>query len=272
MGCSDPYLTYLKQFGYNVVRLPKTDVRPGQLLTHNGRDLTRLGEIADVLASKTAAAPQILADRKAADLSGKQTGELSLGIGLSILGTVIGALGGSKLGLDLKYEKATSVVFEFQDVLEDRIELTRLDAFLAAADVNPGSAYVRELLYADELYVTTSTIKSTKFTVESKNASNKGVEVSVPEIQQLVGANVKVSGKKDKTSKVTYEGAIPLVFGFQAVQLDYEGGRYKRFKPLKTGDRALERVGRPVAPKRSRVAEPREPWLVSRGAFIRLQD
>lgn len=271
MGCSDPYLTYLKQFGYNVVRLPKTDVRPGQLLTHNGKDLTRLGEMGDVLASKTALPPPVLADRKAADLSGKETGELSVGIGLSILGTIIGALGGSKLGLDLKYEKATSVVFEFQDVLEDRIELTKLDAFLARADVNPGSAYVRDLLFADELYVTTSTIKSTKFTVESKNASGKGVEVSIPEIQQLVGATIKVSGKKEKASKVTYQGAIPLVFGFQAVQLDYEGGRYARFKPLKTGDQALERV-EIRAPARGRLPDKDSAWLSSRAAFIRLED
>jgi hypothetical protein len=272
MACSDPYITYLKGFGYNVVRLPKTDVRPGQLLTHNGKDLTRLGEMADVLASKTVPPPPVLVDRKAADLSGKQSGELSVGIGLSILGTIIGALGGSKLGLDLKYEKATSVVFEFQDVLEDRIELVKLDAFLAAADVNPGSAFVRDLLFADDAYVITSAIKSTKFTVESRSASSKGVEVSVPEIQQLVGANVKVSGSKEKTSKVTYEGALPLVFGFQAVRLDYEEGRYTRFEPVKAGDQALERV----VPKQGRKKAPapmaRESLLVTRGAFLRLQD
>lgn len=28
MFCSDPFLTYLKAFGYSVIRLPKADVRP----------------------------------------------------------------------------------------------------------------------------------------------------------------------------------------------------------------------------------------------------
>jgi hypothetical protein len=264
MPCSDPYIKALKDAGYNVVRLPKADIRPGQLLSRNGKDLSRLGELGDLLRSTAVAAPAVRADQKVANLSGKRTGEMTIGVGLSLLGTIIGAIGGSKLGLDLKYQKSRSAVFEFQDVLEDRIEILKLDAFLAQADVNPTSAHVRDLLFDDELFVVTSTVKTTKLAIETKDESKKGVEVSVPEIQQVVGANVKVSGAGEKTSQVTYEGPIPLVFGFQAIQLDYEDGHYKRFKHVKPGDTALEAL--PAA--KDAAAGP--VFLTSYGPFVSL--
>ncbi len=66
------------------------------------------------------------------------------------------------------------------------------------------------------------------------------LDVSVPEIQQIVGGNVKVSGSAAVTSKVTYESPIPLVFGFQAVRLFYDQGRYTAFEPVGTGNVALK--------------------------------
>ena len=244
MACSDPYLTYLKEAGYNVVRLPKTDVRPGQILTRNGKNLTRLGELSDVLsAGGQIPFPTLLTDRPVAQLSGKRSGELSFGVGLSLLGTIVGALGGSKIGLDVKYEKAKTVTFEFLDVFEDRLEIVALDKFLAGSDVNPASSYVRDLLFSDEVYVTTAIVKSRKLTVEGKTSDQTSVDLSVPAIQELVGANVKVAGKGETASKITYEGSIPLSFGFQAVRLDYEEGRYRRFKHVGAGDVGLERLG-----------------------------
>jgi hypothetical protein len=208
----------------------------------------------------------VKADQKVANLSGKRTGEMTIGVGLSLLGTVIGAIGGSKLGLDLKYQRSRSATFEFQDVVEDRIEILKLDAFLGQADVNPASAFVRDLLFDDELYVVTATVKTTKLAIDTADESKKGVEVSVPEIQQVVGANVKVSGASQKTSKITYEGPTPLVFGFQAVQLDYDGGHYKRFKQVHAGDAALEAVQPGL-----KVAEDASVLLTSHGPFVNLR-
>jgi hypothetical protein len=236
MNCNDPFITYLKTFGYNTIRLPKADFRPLQLLARQGKDLDRLGDLATVLQTgNNIPLPPISTDVRAANISGQRTSDLSIGLGLSILGSVLGAMGGSKLGLDVAYKQARSVAFEFQDVLEDRIEVAKLDQFLADADVNPFSRHVAQLLEADDLYVTTAAIKSTKFTVAAKQSNGAALEVSVPVIQEIVGGNVKVSGQSEVTSQITYEGAIPLVFGFQAVQLFYDQGQYSRFKPLPTG-------------------------------------
>lgn len=236
MWCSDPFLNYLKTFGYCIVRLPRADVKPLQILSKQGGSLDKLGELTTLmLAGDTIPLPSINENIPAANISGQRTSDLSFGIGISILGSVIGAMGGSKLGLDTKYKQARTVAFEFHDVLKDEIELAKLDQYLANADVNPFSRHVAKLLEADKLYITTATIRSQKFTVEAKKSDGTALELNVPEIQDIVGGSVKVSGQSSATSRLAYEGSIPLVFGFQAAQLFYDQGRYTAFDPVQSG-------------------------------------
>ena len=258
MSCNDPYLKALRSFGYNVIRLPKADVAPLQLLTRNGSALGRIGDLSTVILPRGAVAlPAVKRDTPAASLSGQRSGTLSVGVGLSVLGSIIGAMGGSKLGLDLAYKNARSVIFEFQDVLEDRIEVASLDQYLSDADVSPFSTHVGQLLDADQIYVTTATLKSSKIAVEARGVKDEGLDLSVPEIKGVVGGNVKVGASSASASTITFEGSLPLVFGFQAARLVYDGGRYQRFELLHE-DRALESAPRGA--------------LLGEAAFVRLSD
>jgi len=260
MSCNDPYVKTLRDFGYNVIRLPRADVRPLQLLAKQGDGLNRIGDLTTVLrAGAHVPLPKIIENTPVAAVSGGRTGDMSLGIGVSVLGSVIGAMGGSKLGLDLKYQNAKSVAFEFPEVFEDRVEIALLDQYLADADVSPFAAHVGKLLDADQLFVTTAALKSTKITVEARRSNDTALDVSVPEIQQVVGGNVKVGGQAEVTSKVTYQGSVPLAFGFQAARLFYENGHYQRFELLSDSTTMVRGLpGRPVQP------------LLSEGAFVRL--
>ena len=162
-NCNDPFVTYLKENGYNAIRLPRTNVRPLQILGKTDRDLTWLGELADVFTPKgDVSIPTIENDIGASGISGKRTGEMSVGLGLSLLGSVIGAMGGAKVGLDVTYKEANSITFEFPEVLSDQITLTKLDRYLGSSDINPGLVTISQLLDADEIYVITNTIKSKK--------------------------------------------------------------------------------------------------------------
>lgn len=261
MLCNDPLINFLKDDGYNVVRLPRVDIHPLQILCQQGRDFRNLGEITTLLVTGPAVpAPQITENQAVANISGKRTSDLSIGLGLSILSSIISTLGGSKLGLDLTYKRARSISFEFRDVFEDKIEIAQLDQCLADADISPYSRYVADLLEADELYVINTTIKSRKITVEAKKSDNVALTVDIPAIQGALGGNVKVSGQGEKSSIVTYEGNVPLVFGFQAVQLFFDRGHYTTLRPVEAGramHKGLSREGRTS--------------LGSEGPFIRLQ-
>src|SRR5688500_2678671 len=126
--CKDPFLEYLRQFGYSVLRLPRRDFQPLQILVRSGNDLTPLGELATVMVPRSGAVlPPLNRDAPAASISGQRTSELSLGVGLHVLGGVVGAMGGGSLGLDAKYGQARSIAFEFSDVLVDSVEIAQLD-------------------------------------------------------------------------------------------------------------------------------------------------
>lgn len=261
MGNSDPFLTYLKSFGYSVVRLPRTDIRPLQVFVREDSRLSRLGDLQTILRPGTAVAlPHIRENVAAASISGERTRDLSLGVGLTILGSVIGAMGGSRLGLDVGYRSAKTVAFEFTDVLEDRVDLAEVDQYLTDADIAAFSSHAAQLLEADSIYVTTSTIKSRTFLVEARQESGVPVTISVPDIQQMVGASITVSADDTTRSKIAYQGAQPLVFGFQAARLFYEQGRYTAFKPMPPGTGALE----------ARRDEARADYLVTESPFVRL--
>jgi hypothetical protein len=172
-------------------------------------------------------------------------------------------MGGSKLGLDAQYSRAKTIAFEFPDVFEDKVEVAQMDQYLGDADVNPFSRYVADLLEAGELYVTTATIKTRKLTVEAKASSSQSLALNVPDIQGIVGGNVKVSQQAGAGTKLTYEGSLPLVFGFQAVQLYYEDGHYTAFEPVApgVGMKALDKAPQDKATR-----------LVPAGAFVRFRD
>src|SRR5689334_4121378 len=89
MGNSDPFLTYLKSFGYSVIRLPRTDISPLQVLVKEGTRLTRLGDLVSILQpGERVALPVVKMDIPAASISGERTRDLSIGVGLSILGNL----------------------------------------------------------------------------------------------------------------------------------------------------------------------------------------
>lgn len=231
-NCPDPFVKALKMAGYNIVRLPKADIQPLQLLYKNGDDLERLGAVTRLLtAGDNIAVPALSLDTRVANISGSRTGDMKIGLGLSLLGTIIGAMGGSKLGLETQYKNARHAVFEFTDVFEDKCEVVDLDQYLGDADINPASVYVSKLLEADKLFITTAIIKSNKFNFDAKDSSGVGVQVDVPAVQGIVSGNVKVGTESSTSTKLTYEGKIPLVFGFQAVQLFYDNGQYTAIKP-----------------------------------------
>jgi hypothetical protein len=262
---SDPFVNSLKSFGYNMVRLPKPDMAPLQLLTRTGDNLDRLGPLTSLFVTPAGVVvPPVTSGTPVAPISGSRTSDLKIGVGLSILGTIIGAMGGSTLGLNVAYNAATSASFEFSDVTEDRCDVIDLDKYLGGADISPASVFVSKLLDADQVYVLTSVIKSAKFTFDAKGNSGVTLKLDVPVIQGAVGGNVSVSNTTGSTSKIVYEGKIPLAFGFQAIQLFFENGRYTAFKPA-AGVAAAVAAG-------AAVVDPRVDLFRSEQGLLRVRD
>jgi hypothetical protein len=243
--CHDPLLSCLEAFGYCVVRLPIADLAPLQLLLRLGDDLDRLGSLSGVFeAGSHVRLPHVTRHQPAASISGRRTGRLDVGVGLSLIGGVVAAMGGTQVGLDEAYRSARTLTFEFRDVTEDRIEVVDLDQYLAGARVSRRSAHIATLLDADALHVTTAVVKSRSLSVEARDEDGVSVSVHLPVLQQLAGGRVAISQSGDDASAIVYTGDTPLAFGFRAVRLFYDDGRYGAFAPLTAGEAGLRQGGR----------------------------
>ena len=239
MGNSDPILQLLKEFAYSVVRLPRESIRPLQVVEKQGNDLTILGELSDLF-SGGQSLPAVGPDRQAAFINGKKSRALDINVGLSLLGGIVGAMTGSKLKLDAAYKGASNLTFEFEDALVSEVNQLALNKFLNGGKVDTSvGGGILKALDEDRMYVITSIVKSKKFKTQATQSDGSSLQVDIPAVKQLVGGAVHVESGGTSDSNITFEGANPLVFGFQAAQMEFEKGIFKGLKQAKPEDSAM---------------------------------
>ena len=235
MICSDPLVDFLKAQGYCAVRVPRADLRPLQVLAMQDRALERLGELDEVLAAGDVPLPSLERAVPLPTLSGRRTGALSAGVGLSLLDGAFKAMGVQPPSLSASLAPGMTLTLAFDGVTEDRVDVALLDRYLAAADVRPGTPSVAALLDSDDVYVIIAVLRCRRLLVTAHGADKHAASLSVPHVQGVVDASAALTVSREDDTTLAYEGRSPLAFGFKAVRLMYEDGRYAALKRLAAG-------------------------------------
>jgi hypothetical protein len=270
MGSSDPFLQTLKHLNYNVVRLPRVNIRPLQILEKRGNDLVILGDVPDLFIPGDKPLPEVTPDQPSIDLSGSRSRNLDLSVGLTLLGGILGAMTGSNLKLNAGFKNAKSVAFEFDNVLATTLDKQiNLMKFIAAARIDESAPPAARLAKNSQIFIITDTIKSRKFTVEAFKSNGVEADVDVPVIKSVASGTGKVTVKGESRSKVSFEGEAPLVFGFKAVRVEFENGKLKNFVDVESGSVALRNVGG-EPPDTQPGPEPQLEMLSTSGPFANL--
>jgi hypothetical protein len=271
MSRPDQSIAFLRSHGFSVFRFPRASAQPLELMHRNGKDLTRLGLLPDLVTSGELAAPAIRREASPGiDIEGKQTSKVNVAIGLSILGSFIGALGGGKLGLDAAFNKTLTFTFEYAGVMEDAVDVLSLEKFIKAGRISPLlPAGTLEKLLDDEVYVVTSVLKTKKIVVIAQGDRGADVKVDVPIIQQAVGGNLRVDASGTEHSRVAFEGSVPVAFAFQAVQLVFDdSGEFLTTQQLAAGEAAARAIPPVAGGHRDTLRAP--VFLAAPGAFVRV--
>jgi hypothetical protein len=162
------------------------------------------------------------------------------------------------------FKNTKSVTFAYQDVLEDHIALDQLDQFLSAAALKVNQNTIREAFIEDKIFVLTSTIKSDKITVTAEGEAGVNAKVEVPVIQSIASGKLGVDSSKAAQGQITFSGAQPVIFGFQAAQIFADDqAKFTVVKPSDPGKLALRKVGK---------IEPTLLSLEGEGVFFTLDD
>jgi hypothetical protein len=238
MGSPDPFLSALKDVGLSVVRLPRPNLGPLGVLVKEGNRLTYTGKLQELTISEESA-PKVTTNQDAVGISGGSTRALDVSLGVSLLKGWLGAMGSKNIGIESSFKNASSLKFTFPEVLVDTVSSIGIDIYLARSSINPDARQLTKLFEEKRVYLITLAAKTRRLSVEAQSDMQGGAALDVPLLQDVVGGTVKVSASQGATNVVTYEGPTPVYFGFQALRLFYNEGRYQGWKPMKPGDAAI---------------------------------
>lgn len=217
--CKDPSITFLNQFGYNVVKLPRAGIDPLDVV---GRDDTTqlLGPLSAVWKS-TLPPPTPNPPQAAVNVNGQKTDKIDLKFGLKILENALKAFGATVPSLGVAFNRARSVTFDFVNVTSTTVEPFDAGNYLAAGDLNTANPVVQHYFGDDaEAFLIIDVLKSDSITVTATDENGADISLDVPAIQATVGASVTVSKSASSSSTITFKGPTPVTFGFAALEID----------------------------------------------------
>jgi hypothetical protein len=231
---------YLPNGDYLSVAMPTDAVKVGQVLTREGGVVRRYSTLETVfVVPKGTPAPSMLAEQSvAADASGKAQRSTQATLGLTLVGSIIQALGGQPPGATLSASAARTVEYGFSDITEYLVDVGSLDQWLAGADVDPRSHAVVDLLYADDLYVVVGVLKAKALTVSLLDETSKGITLKVPEIQAAVGAEVDLTTTSSTATTLMFKSrTMALTIGAKVAQIQVdEAGFFVNERVLREGE------------------------------------
>lgn len=225
--CRDNATNYLANLGYSVVRIPRENIRPLDLIGRD-RDQMKLGTIDQLLSAQGNGLPPVTSDQVAAQISGQTSSKLRLGIGINILGNVIGALAGTHLGIEAGYQKASTIQFEFTDVYCDSVLPLSVGAYLHDARLDLGNPVLdRYVLGKGQLFLITEILKSASITVKADASAGANLALEVPVLKNVAEGKLNVDFSRATAGIVTYAGTDPtrrLTFGFKCFRIGINDG------------------------------------------------
>lgn len=225
--CKDPSVTFLNNDGYNVVKLPRAGIEPLDVL---GRDSSNelIGPLSEVWKSALPV-PVPGAPQPVSNIEGKKSSKLDLSIGLKVLSNVLSAFGATTPSLDAEFKKAKTVQFSYTNVTAVTVTPLAAGKYLAAGNLESDNPVVQHYFLEDDAqaYLLFEVLKSNQIMITAQDESGAAVKVDVPAIQGLVGAKVGVSTASASDQTLKFTGPVPVTFGFKALEIAFENGKWK---------------------------------------------
>jgi len=242
MGRPDPVLNMFKDKNFIPLLVPQSGISPLQLVGIYGKNLIPLGDLAVSLPAPAGAElPPVIQDiTLGGSFEGKYSAKVKLSVGLQILGNIIKALSGKHLDLTAAYSSARTITFKFSGVSAEKVEINRLDRYLAQAGIHPEGAHIEQMMIDDKVGVLTMILKSKKYVISAQKEGGEKISISIPVIQKTAGGSLSVESEDSSNTEISYEGPTPVTFAVQGIRLFFDdSGHYTAFDPFKAGQVAV---------------------------------
>jgi len=213
---------YLEDAGFNLVALPRANLKPLQLFAREGGSLGYVGHIDDLFKPGDRPKPEVEADIDIPDeLRGNNGKTLKSKGSFKFLEKVLVAVGLKGGGVDVSLERQKNLGYEFLDPTLDEVGKIRLDAYLNNASLlDDNSNYAAELRN-NNLYITTRTMKSGGIVITNAGDLNVDAALALPNVNNIVSADLQFKHGNTKALEIRYKGNAKLVFALQTMRIFY---------------------------------------------------
>ncbi|HST42081.1 MAG TPA: hypothetical protein VLK58_21355 [Conexibacter sp.] len=213
---------WLKRYGYTSIALPRRNLAPGDVLLRGDKGRRDKGGTLADLVSNDQPLPEIVVGETVADLTRTEERTVEVSFGLKLLGALFGGGTTGDLGADTEFRRAKRLVITYEGILLDSFAVLALQNWLHGATVTAAPS-TQVLLNDEKLAAVTAVLRSKTISVIAEDASGTAIELSIPQIQGVVGGGATVKATSESRTKVTFEGSEPIVFAVQAFVMRYEG-------------------------------------------------
>jgi hypothetical protein len=229
VACRESSTDFLRELGYTPIRLPRERIYPLDLIGRlpGGGRVKHLGSLVKLVVGESPV-PSIARDEMVAQVSGKRSDRLDIGLGLNLLSKFFAALGVVSASLGVAFGRARQVQFHYEDVRADSVDIVDLRGYLGRRpSLDHTNPVVDDYFIGDgQVVVITRTLKSASFGVVASDKDGNKVDIDVDVLSKdLAKAGVGVS--RGAEMKVSFRGNTPLVFAFQGVLLHIDTGGLK---------------------------------------------
>lgn len=216
--CKDKAVETLNNLGYDVVRFPRSDIAPLDVIVQSQGSHSRLAPLPNLWVSSTALPAKT--ELPAPSVKTVESSELKGAFGIQAIVDIF-----SKLTLSAAAKRAKSVQFVALEPRITRCVQADIEEYVSKGQVNTALAAARHFFDDNErLFIITEVIASKKLKIIVGGDSAAEASASAAEITGSISASGSVGSAKSAANEITYEQDTAAVFGFASAELLYEDG------------------------------------------------
>lgn len=237
--CKDKAITTLNGLGFDVVRFPRPDIAPLDIIIKASGSFSRLAPLPSLWQSQEPV-PEI-SEHHAPSLQTIQSSELRGALGIRAIMDIFSK---AEFGAAAKRTKFARLVALEPKIM--RCDHSDIENFVTKGDINPESVATRHFL--DEqvnTYVITEVIASSKLKIIVGGENNVEAKASAADISGAISASAEIGTVRCAENEIFYEREEPAVFGFASAEILYDN-QWLVDLPKKPGKAFLGRGAQPV--------------------------
>ena len=224
--CQDRAAKELNEKGYSLVKYPRANIAPLDLIAGERSPLEWLGPINQVWKGKLPVPDA--AEALAPNFTVQRSDEFKGSIGVRILQGLVRNIGGN---VATSASVSSSMSFTYENPKHLSVSPFLLGEFLKNGDLDSDNAVLKRYLEVENaidthFFVITEVLRARKLLVRVSGESSSEVTADAAALQGLANANAAITTRSAQESEVAFDGAVDITFAFRAYELGYVRGKW----------------------------------------------